>query len=170
MAVFVAVGQTLATYCGQNYGAKRYDRIAEGMKVGYKLTCGWCVFVILIVYLWAPWLIRMTTGSEDQLMIQAASRYLRIDTLLYVLVAVIFVLRNSLQGVGDRITPLISSGIEMLGKVILTGTLVPALGYTGVILVEPIVWIVMIVPLIIQMRKWRKRFLLGESELSGVSD
>ncbi|MCI5945146.1 MAG: polysaccharide biosynthesis C-terminal domain-containing protein, partial [Eubacterium sp.] len=82
-----------------------------------------------------------------------------IDCILYVLVAVIFVQRNSLQGIGDRITPLISSGIEMAGKIILTYTLVPLLGYLGVILVEPIVWIIMIIPLIIKMQK-----ILGRKE------
>ena len=86
-------------------------------------------------------------------MIQAATKYLRIDCILYILVAVIFVQRNSLQGIGDRVTPLISSGIEMAGKIILTYTLVPRMGYMGVILVEPIVWIIMILPLMVKMRK-----------------
>ena len=95
------------------------------------------------------------TGSSDTVMIGAATQYLRIDSLLYVLVAVIFIQRNSMQGVGDAVTPLISSGIEMVGKIILAFTLVPALGYFGVILVEPIVWIVMIIPLILKVRTWK---------------
>ena len=78
------------------------------------------------------------------------------DSILYVLVAVIFVQRNSMQGIGDTVTPLISSGIEMAGKIILAFTLVPALGYFGVILVEPIVWIVMIIPLILKVRTWER--------------
>lgn len=153
MSIFIAMGQTLATYCGQNYGAGDYGRIKKGMNFGYLLTCSWCVVVFAIVYLFAPAMIRMITGSTDAVMIQAATRYLQIDCILYVLVAVIFVQRNSLQGIGDRVTPLISSGIEMAGKIILTYTLVPRMGYMGVILVEPIVWIIMILPLIVKMRK-----------------
>ena len=159
MSVFVAMGQTLATYCGQNYGAGDYRRIKKGMHLGYILTCSWCIAVFGIVYLFSPSMIRMITGSSDIVMIQAATKYLRIDCILYVLVAVIFVQRNSLQGIGDRITPLISSGIEMAGKIFLTYTLVPLLGYLGVILVEPIVWIIMIIPLIIKMRR-----ILGRKE------
>lgn len=156
MSVFVAVGNAMATYCSQNYGAGNVERVRQGMKAGYLITCSWCVFVLVIVYSAAPLLIRIITGSSDAVMIDAASWYLRIDSILYILVAVIFVQRNSLQGVGDKITPLISSGIEMAGKVILTYTLVPVMGYFGVILVEPIVWIIMIVPLIIKVRKWEK--------------
>lgn len=157
MAVFVAVGHTMATFCSQNYGAKKYSRIRKGVRAGYVITCSWCVIVLVVIYTSVSALVRGITGSDDTVMIEAASKYLRIDTILYVLVAVIFVLRNSLQGVGDKITPLISSGIEMAGKIILTFTLVPFLQYDGVILVEPIVWIVMIIPLIKKMRDWNLR-------------
>jgi len=156
MSVFVAIGHTMATYCSQNLGADRWDRIHRGMNAGYRITCLWCIVVLIIVYTLAPVLIAMITGSSDQIMIRAATQYLRIDSILYVLVAIIFVQRNSMQGIGDTVTPLISSGIEMAGKIILAFTLVPALGYFGVILVEPIVWIVMIIPLILKVRKWEK--------------
>lgn len=154
MSVFVAVGHAMATYCSQNLGAGRWDRIHQGMRSAYVLTCGWCAFVLIIIYTLAPQMICLITDSSDTVMIEAADKYLRIDCILYVLVAIIFVQRNSMQGIGDTVTPLVSSGIEMAGKIILTYTLVPALGYFGVILVEPIVWIVMIIPLIIKVRKW----------------
>ncbi len=156
MSVFVACGHTMATYCSQNLGARRWDRIHQGMRAGYWITCLWCAAVLIIVYTLAPTLICLITGSSDTIMIDAATQYLRIDSILYVLVAVIFIQRNSMQGIGDTVTPLISSGIEMAGKIILAYTLVPALGYFGVILVEPIVWIVMIIPLILKVRKWEK--------------
>lgn len=157
MSIFVAMGQTLATYCGQNYGARKYQRIKAGMRFGYLVTCSWCVLVLLVAYTIAPACIHMITGSQDQAMIEAASKYLRIDCILYVLVAIIFVQRNSLQGFGEKRTPLFSSSIEMVGKIILTYTLVPKMGYDGVILVEPIVWIVMIIPLIVKMRQIMRR-------------
>ena len=101
-------------------------------------------------------MIYLITGSEDTVMIDAAVLYLKVDSALYVLVAVIFTIRFSMQGVGDRITPLVSSGIEMIGKIIMTYTLVPVMGYMGVILVEPITWVFMIIPLIWKVRKWEK--------------
>lgn len=156
MSVFIAVGHTMATYCSQNLGAGRWDRIHQGMKAGYWITCLWCILVLVIVYTLAPVMIGLITGSSDKVMIDAATQYLKIDSILYVLVAVIFVQRNSMQGIGDTVTPLISSGIEMTGKIILAYTLVPAMGYFGVILVEPIVWILMIIPLIMKVRTWER--------------
>ena len=151
MLPFVVFGITLTTYSGQNYGAHRYDRIRQGMKVGLIYTVSWCAVVLLVTYTICPYILRMITGDINPQIIDYADQYLRIDTILYFLVAIIFVLRHTLQGIGDKITPLISSGIEMGGKVILAMTLVPKLGYFGVILTEPIVWIVMIIPLIVKM-------------------
>mgnify|MGYP006969152330 CR=1 FL=1 len=43
-----------------------------------------------------------------------------------------------MQGLGEQITPLVSSSLEMVGKIIIAFTLVPLLGYTGVIVAEPL--------------------------------
>ena len=63
----------------------------------------------------------------------------------------ITVIRNPMQGIGDRVTPLVSSTIELIGKVLVVILLVPKLGYMGVILAEPIVWVLMVIPLIVQI-------------------
>lgn len=54
-------------------------------------------------------------------------------------------------GAGGEDCPLISSSLEMVGKIVIALTLVPLLGYTGVILAEPLVWLIMVVPLVIKI-------------------
>ena len=56
-----------------------------------------------------------------------------------------------MQGLGEQITPLVSSSLEMIGKIVIAFTLVPMLGYTGVIVAEPLVWFIMVIPLIIKI-------------------
>ena len=56
-----------------------------------------------------------------------------------------------MQGLGERIVPLISSSLEMIGKIVIAATLVPWSGYLGVIAAEPIVWFIMIIPLLIKI-------------------
>lgn len=56
-------------------------------------------------------------------------------------------------GIGRNGDPLVSSALEMIGKVVIAVTLVPLLGYTGVIVAEPIVWIIMVIPLIVKIFK-----------------
>lgn len=56
----------------------------------------------------------------------------------------------ALRALGDTVTPLVSSSLEMVGKIVIAFTLVPLLGYTGVIVAEPIVWFIMVIPLLVR--------------------
>jgi len=69
----------------------------------------------------------------------------------YFICAVICVFRNAVQGFGDSITPIISSLLELFVKVLIAFLLVPVIGYDGVIVCEPIAWIIMVIPLLINM-------------------
>ncbi len=145
---FFALGTALATYCGQNTGAKQFDRVKQGVRGSIIASCVWCVVVIATVFIAAPTGVRLITASSDNDIVKNAVAYLRINSLFYILPAVICSLRNSLQGMGDTKTPLVSSFIELIGKVIIAISLVPVIGYLGVIIAEPIVWTVMVFPLI----------------------
>ena len=153
MMMFGVLGTTMATFCGQNLGAGKYDRIRKGILTSILMGWVWCAMTILASYTVVPSFIRMLISSDNRKVIDTAVLYLRVDSLLYFVTAMITIIRNSLQGIGDRLTPIISSGIELAGKVIITFTLGPLMGYWGVILSEPIVWVFMVIPLIVQLVK-----------------
>lgn len=151
MIMFSVFGQTMATYCGQNIGAGEIKRIKKGILLAIGYTYIWCVLNIITSYTISPWLVSVITGSHNPVVIENATAYLKFDTLFYFVPAVICLLRNSLQGLGERVVPVISSFLEMGGKVVIAATLVPMLNYTGVILAEPIVWFIMVIPLVIKI-------------------
>ena len=99
--------------------------------------------------------IRMKTDNKD----------LFEDSVLYFLPATICILRNSMQGFGDTRTPLVSSVIELIGKVLIAIFLAPAIGYMGVIVSEPIVWAVMVIPLLLRMKKMNMRNLQNTTHI-----
>lgn len=151
MLPFSVFGTTLATYCGQNLGAKKYNRIKQGIKQTVLLTFVWCALVVIIAYTAAPTIIHIITASDIKEVIDTASLYLRVNTSLYFVPAVICLFRNSMQGFGDSKTPVFSSSLELIGKVLIAFFLAPRIGYWGIIIAEPIVWIIMVIPLIINM-------------------
>lgn len=109
--------------------------------------------MVVVTYLAAPALIHIVTGSSNSIVIENATAYLRFDTLFYFVPALICLIRNAMQGIGDHITPLISSSLELVGKVVFALALVPILKYRGVILTEPVVWIIMVIPLLVQIKR-----------------
>ena len=151
MLPFSVLATTMATYCSQNLGAGEYARIRKGIWYTMFLSWAWCAVVVVISYVAVPTLVHLITGSDTAEIIDTATLYLHINCLFYFVTVVISVLRNSLQGMGDMITPLVSSTIELIGKIMIVLLLVPRLGYMGVIVSEPIIWFIMVIPLIIQI-------------------
>lgn len=150
---FFVLGTALATYCGQNLGAKEYERIKQGIKSSVLISFAWCIVVVLLIFAFASIFIRFVTGSSEEEIVRTATMYLRINASLYFLPAMICIFRNSMQGFGDTKTPLVSSFIELAGKVLIAWFLTPVIGYWGIIVSEPIVWVVMIIPLFIGLYK-----------------
>lgn len=151
MVMFTVFGQTMATYCGQNIGAGKVDKVKKGIRLSILYTCIWCTLVVIASYTIGGWLVYLVTGSSNDAVIVNATNYLKFDTIFYYVTAVICIVRNAMQGLGEHITPLISSSLEMIGKIIIAATLVPVMGYTGVIIAEPLVWFIMVIPLIVKI-------------------
>ena len=151
MLPFSVLGATLATFCSQNLGAGKYSRIKTGVRDTLLVTFAWCAFVIAAAYTISPILIRLITASTEKEVIDTATLYLKVNTAFYFVPAVICLFRNSMQGFGDNKTPVFSSTLELVGKVVIAFLLAPAIGYMGVIISEPVVWIIMVIPLIINM-------------------
>lgn len=153
MLPFSVFGITMATYCGQNKGANEPERIKKGIWQALFITWIWCGVVIILSYTIAPFLIYMVTGTTNREIILTSQKYLRINTIFYFVPATISILRNAMQGIGDHFTPIFSSGLELIGKISVVIFLVPSLEYFGIIISEPIVWVVMVIPLIIKIIK-----------------
>ena len=151
MLPFSVLGTTLATFCGQNLGAVKYSRIKTGLRDTLLLTFIWCAGVALVAYTLSGPLVHMITASDNEVILSTASLYLKVNTTFYFVTAIICLFRNSMQGFGDNKTPVFSSSLELIGKVAISFLLAPAIGYMGIIVAEPIVWFIMVIPLIVNM-------------------
>lgn len=151
MMAFSITGAAMCTFTGQNLGAGQYERIRKGLfgAIGF-LAC-WVLLVILLANTVSEQLIFLVTGSDTQEVLQTGTAYLKFDTMFYMVAACVTLFRNVLQGLGNHITPIVSSFVELAGKVLFAKLMVPQLGYWGVILAEPVVWIFMVLPLLFML-------------------
>lgn len=149
MLPYTAFGSACATYCSQNIGAGRPDRAGKGVKSSIVMAWVWSAAAVIIGYVFSPYIVSWIAGTDEQYIVDLASKYMRVNTPFYFVLAVLIVLRSSLQGLGRKAVPVASSIIEMVGKAVIAFTAAPALGYFGVMISEPIVWIFMTILLII---------------------
>lgn len=152
------LGSSMATYCGQNYGAGKYDRIRKGMKDALILGSVWIALIFVLAHTVSPYLIAFLASTKNEEIIYWGSMYLRVDMSFLIVVVFIVILRNSMQGFGDYKTPIFSSFIELVGKLVFTFVFVRLFGYWGIIWTEPVIWILMVIPLIVMTLRnpiWR---------------
>ena len=145
------LGSAMATYCGQNYGARRFDRIRQGIRASLIIAAVWAVVVFLVCHTIEGKLIQFVASTTNPDVIYWGSTYLKVDMSFIVICGVIVILRNSMQGFGDRVIPVFSSCIELAGKIIFAFVFAPMFAYWGIIWAEPMVWIAMVIPLIVKV-------------------
>ncbi len=139
---FSAISATLVTFVSQNRGAGQFDRIRKGIKYSLLLGIAWSTIAIVIIYIFAEQLITLVISSSEPEILQPSVMYLRINVPFYYALTILLSLRCTLQGLGNSIFPIIASVIEMVWKIITVAFIIPSIGYIGVCISEPIIWVV----------------------------
>ena len=143
-----SISSSITTFTSQNYGAKRSDRIVKGLSIGSRLAIFWSLLVSGLLFLFSARFVSFIASSSDAYLIQNGSAYLKISSIFYPVLSLLLIYRNCLQGLGQKLLPLISSFIELFGKIAFVILIIPQTSYLGIILCEPIVWILMTLQLI----------------------
>lgn len=144
-----AVMTSLATFVAQNTGAKQYDRIITGIRDCNRMSIVYCVLLSLLVFLFSNSMIALISGSNNPVVLENGSLYLKTNIPFFFALGILLNLRSSLQGLGKKIAPVISSVIELVGKVLFSYMIIPDYGYIAVCFTEPAVWCFMMVFLMI---------------------
>lgn len=143
----------LSTFVSQNKGANQRERIKEGVKIANIMAIIWGLLSIVLILLFGRSLVTLISGSSEADVLDNATRYLLVNAPFYAVLGILLNLRNSLQGLGKKIVPLISSIIEFFGKVIFSIVCIPYLGYFGVMICEPVIWCAMCLQLVFSFYK-----------------
>ncbi len=158
---FDAIGATIATWCGQNLGARRIDRVRAGVRLSIGVMAIYAVAAMLLVRLWGAPLIRLfITGGQDAIVADAL-KYLNMVTLFFIPLLAIFVLRNALQGLGFSRVAMFAGLFELVGRAFVAFMLVGPYGFSGAIMANPAAWIMADVLLIPAYLSAVRRLRLG---------
>lgn len=141
------IGASMSTFVSQNRGAGNKDRIRKGIRTACIMDVCWGVTAIIILFSFARNLVTLF-GSTQDVILDNSTLYLRFTAPFYAVLGILFNMRNSLQALGEKTKPLISSFIECAGKIIFALFIIPVMGYWGVIICEPLIWCFMTAQLV----------------------
>ncbi|MBS6195018.1 MAG: MATE family efflux transporter [Clostridiales bacterium] len=145
---FSSMALAISTFVSQNRGADQRDRICKSMKIVFIYDFVMAAICSVILFFFAEDMIRIVSGSEERAVLENGALYMKIVGPFYAALGVLAQTRCALQGLGEKMLPLIASVIELVGKLLFVVLLIPRYGYMAVIFCEPVIWCVMAVQLL----------------------
>lgn len=136
-----SVGMAMATYVGQNHGARRTDRIRQGIKDGCMVQLLYCAVAWGVIFFIKPYAVGLVLGDADPAVTAGAIQYLSVMSMLFCFHGLLMIFRNTLQGLGYSVLAIVSGVGELIGRS-LGGVLAvkTGLGYLGICLSNPFAW------------------------------
>lgn len=160
------LGVGTMTFVSQNYGAKSYDRIIKSVKRIFILDIAVSAVCSLILILIGPSVVTLFMSEYNEEIMFAAKHYLTAIAQCYSLVAVLFVFRNTLQGLGFTYANTIAGAGELFGRLAIALILTPLIGFDAVCYAGPAAWLLADIPLVvIYLRKQRRFKTLAAKEV-----
>lgn len=164
--VFENIGVAMATYCGQNIGARRLDRVRLGIRSALAMMLAYFVFTFAVIMPFAEYMMMLFVDASEDAIISNAALFMRVACCFYPLLGLLVVLRYSIQGLGYSNLSMLSGLMEMLARCGVSLWLVPAAGFLGVCYGDPVAWIaanVFLVPCIVWLMQ-RLASRMGKAE------
>ena len=158
----MSFGVAMAAYTAQNYGARKFGRIIEGLKKCTMMSVGFSLVAGAFQIFFGSELIALFVGADQTEVIEYGKIYLFINGASYWILALLFITRNMLQGLGSSSIPTAAGIMELTMRVVAAIVVADIFGYVGACTASPLAWIGAMIPLAISttltMRRLKKAY------------
>ena len=165
---FDALGSTMATYGGQNVGAKKLDHLSQGLVAAIKLGCGYSVIAFVVLYFFGRYFAMLFLNASEIQCLDMAHLFIIYNSAFYIPLALVNIVRFLIQGMGFSLFAVIAGVMEMIGRTVMALVLVPHIGFVAVCLASPIAWILadaFLIPAFLRVRAKLNKIFTGQVEV-----
>jgi len=164
---FDALGTALASYCGQNLGAKKADRITKGLFAALTIGVTYAVCAFVVLYFFTPVLALMFLDAGETHVIALTHQYMIFGSAMYIMLAFLNDARFSIQGLGYSRLCIFSGVFELFARAIVSLFFIPKFGYTAACCADPFAWIaadVFLLPAFVYCLNKEKKRIAAEQQ------
>ena len=137
-------GYAMITYVGQNLGARKYQRVRQGMRAALAIALATSVVIAAVMLALGrgilSWFISGTPQEVEQTM-SIAYFYLSVMSWALPILYILHVVRSAIQGMGNTALPMVSGVVEFVMRTATALCLPLAVGEIGIFFAEPAAWI-----------------------------
>ena len=137
----VALGQAMATYAAQNFGAGRLARIRAGVRASVLITVACGVVMTALTLLFGDLFVAAFLRERSAEVLAVGRRMLWVTAPFFVPLGLIFIFRNTLQGIGRSLLPMLAGFVEMAMRMGVALGLLHVLGVNAVYWGDPAAWV-----------------------------
>lgn len=166
MCPFDAIATAVSTFCSQNLGARKYERIKQGLREGAIVGISYGIFIGLILIFFGRSLSLLFISGTESAVLDASAKYLRCMGYFFWALGILNVFRMSTQGLGYSGRAVYGGAIEMVARIVVSVFLVPVYGYTAICFADQSAWLsacLYIVPTCLLCLKKAKKVCSGVS-------
>ena len=138
---FDAMGSTMATYSGQNRGAGKLHRVTQGLKACSFIALIYSLIACFILTMFGEQLAKLFVSGEEYEIIKNAAILLKWTSLFFFPLALVNIVRFSIQGMGFGTLAIFAGVLEMIGRGLVGFVFVPLFGYVAACFAGPVAWI-----------------------------
>ena len=145
---FDALATAVCTFCGQNLGAKRFDRIRKGIRVGVAIALTYGIVIGLVLIFGGRVLSMLFMSSSQVAVLDASAKYLRYMGFMYWMLGLLNVFRLAIQGIGYSGRAVFAGAVEMVARTFVSLVFVPVYGYTAICCADQVAWTMAVIYLL----------------------
>ena len=135
------VGIAMATYCGQNLGGRKLDRVRTGVRDITFVSVAYSLAALAVNWFFSMAISRLFLDASETAILHDVRTYLTVNGAAYPLLTIILVFRNSLQGLGFSNSAMLAGLAELVGRAIVAFGLVGSFGFAAVCIANPVAWL-----------------------------
>ena len=147
---------SFSVYAGQNYGARLYRRIGEGLKKGLFIIVGLTILSSAVMLLFARPLAQIFLEEDVAAVLDGAVAMIRTEACFFWALGIIWAVNSTLRGMGLVRIALVSSIVELVCKIGISVTLSQVIGSAGIWIAAPSGWVLGLIPSLIYLLRWFK--------------
>ncbi len=170
VAFLQSIGISSSTFVAQNFGAGQKERIFLGVRQAIRIAISVALLLAITLITVGNPIVRSFVGSANENVVAMAHNYLVVNGCMYWILAILFVTRGSLQGLGKTIPPTASGFLELTMRVTTAITLGGAFGFAGIVWGNPLAWIGAVAVLIPSWIRAKRELCEGRNALPFASD
>lgn len=145
---------SFSVYAGQNYGARLYRRIGEGLKKGLLIIVGLTILSSAVMLLFARPLAQIFLEEDVAAVLDGAVAMIRTEACFFWALGIIWAVNSTLRGMGLVHIALVSSIVELVCKIGISVTLSQVIGSAGIWIAAPSGWVLGLIPSLIYLLRW----------------